>query len=174
LIRVDDPDIQARFGIDHYYEVEVFLPLDKNVRFVAPDDPEGKLFTDFPFVVCVPELPEGMQAGEDIHVSIAFSGFFIKVWAYRTEFMTGDQARTDRPRLQFSPLLIGPTFVTEDREFSTAPSLGLALAALFTGCLLVIWFILWRWSAGDRKFAKTTLFRKHELQGDELRSWDEL
>ena len=169
LVRVEDPDIQSRFGIDHYFEVDVFVPLDVNVRFDDPDDPDGKLFTDFPFVVCVPELPAGMPTGDDIHVPISFTGFFVKLWAYRTEFMTGSR-RTDRPKLQLSPLLIGPTVITENREFQSAPYLGLFLATLFTVGLLAIWFILWRTSVQDHRFAKTTLFRKHQLQDEQLRS----
>ena len=31
LIRVDDDDIRTRFGIDHYYEIEVFIPLERKV-----------------------------------------------------------------------------------------------------------------------------------------------
>ena len=175
LVHVEDQDIRTRFGIDHYYEVEVFVPLQKNVRFVDPDDAEGegKLFSDFPFVVCVPKLPAEMPTGDNIHVPVSFSGFFLKTWAYRTEYMTGDRARTERPRLQWSPLLIGPTIVTEYQSFTPNPYLGVVLAAAFTVALLLIWFLLWRSSVGDREFAKSTLFRKHELRAGDLRSLED-
>ena len=50
-----------------------------------------------------------MERGDDIRVQVDFSGFFMKLWAYRSQFMSGDQPRSAAPRLQQSPLLIGPT-----------------------------------------------------------------
>ena len=40
-------------------------------------------------MICVPELPTGMEQGDDIRVPITFSGFFLKLWAYESEFMVG-------------------------------------------------------------------------------------
>lgn len=161
LIHVEDADVQTRFGLDHYYEIEVFLALEKQVRFVDESDAEGKLFTEYPFVVCVPELPPGMEAGDDIRVPVSFSGFFLKLWAYRTEFMSGGQGRTAKPKLQLSPLLIGPgVSVTAGRE-SRESQLDLMIAVVFVGMLFAAWWWLWRASVQDRLQAKK-LFRKHD------------
>lgn len=164
MIRVEDKDIQERFGIDHYFEIEVFMELERKVRFVDPNDPqdaEGKVFNDYPFVICVAELPPGMKQGDDIRVPITFSGFFLKLWAYETEFMSGGRARTAKPRLQQSPLLVGPT-VTVGEQFSPEESqLSLIIACLFTGCLLAVWVLLWRASVQDGRKSKQ-LFRKHD------------
>ena len=68
-VRVEDPDVVARFGIKHYYELEMF----------TADSQQN------PITFCVRELPRGMstsegsQATEDIRVA----GFFFKTWAYR-------------------------------------------------------------------------------------------
>jgi hypothetical protein len=163
-IRVEDRDIQTRFGIDHYYEIEVFLPLERQVRFVDPDEPkdqEGKLFTDYPFVVCVPELPTGMEMGDDIRVPVTFSAFFLKLWAYETEFMSGGRARTAKPRLQQSPMFVGPTVIVGEQYQARKSVLSLYIACLFVGLMLICWVILWRSSIHDKNASKR-LFRKHE------------
>ena len=133
----------------------------RNVRFVEKGNSDGKLFTDYPFVICVPEIPPGMEIGDDMRVPLSFSGFFIKLWAYRTEFMSGKQPRTGRPQLQLSPLLIGPTVVLERVGVETDPYIGMTLACVFTACLLGIWFVLWRNSIHDDRQTKR-LFKKHE------------
>ena len=163
-IRVPDADIQERFGIDHYYEIEVFIPLERQVRFVdpqEPDDQEGKVFQDYPFVICVPTLPSGMEQGDDIRVPVTFSGFFLKLWAYESAFMTGGRARTAKPRLQQSPLFVGPTVLLGEQLSPQKSQLSLYIACLFVGLLSVIWFLLWRSSIQDRKASKR-LFEKHE------------
>ena len=158
-INVDDADIRERFGIDHYWEIEVFLPMEKPVRFVDEQNAEGKVFNDYPFVVCVPELPTNMETGDDIRVPISFSGFFFKLWAYRTQFMEEMQTANAKPAMQLSPLLIGPT-VVPDVAPPAESQVSLIIAGVFTGCLLLIWFLLWRASIQDRKRSKS-LFEKN-------------
>ena len=159
LIRVNDKDINKRFGLDHYWEIEVFVETAKPVRFLDDDTGEYRVFKDdYPFVLCVPEVPSYMETGEDIHVPVEFSGFFFKIWAYRTEFMSGLQTPGRKPK-QLSPLMIGPTVVTENRNAGES-QLSLIIAALFIGMLGVTWFLLWRASISDRKYA-TKLFKKN-------------
>lgn len=164
MIQVEDKDIRERFGIEHYFEIEVFMELDRKVRFVDPEDAkdaEAKVFNEYPFVICVAELPPGMEQGDDIRVPLTFSGFFLKLWAYETEFMSGGRARTAKPRLQQSPLLIGPT-VTVGEQFAPQESqLSLIIACLFTACLGAVWLLLWRASVQDSRKSKQ-LFRKHD------------
>ena len=158
-----DADIVERFGIDHYYEIEVFVPLDMQVRFVDPSvsDDEGKVFTDYPFAVCVPYLPEGMEQGEDIRVPVRFTGFFMKLLAYQTKFMTGDRERTAKPRMQQSPLFIGPSVIPVRPYVPVESQLSLFVATLFVVSLLVVWFLLWRASVKDQVLSKR-LFQKHD------------
>lgn len=166
-IQVSDADIRERFGINHYYEIEVFVPLERNVRFVdpnQPDDQEGKVFTDYPFVICVPELPEDMEEGDDIREPVTFSGFFLKQWAYRTTFMSGNQARTDKPRLQQSPLFVGPTVTLQGPGVPQDSQLSLIIASLFTASLACVWIVLWRASINDNRLTKR-LFKKHDPAG---------
>ena len=171
MIRVEDSDIRERFGIDHYYEVEVFIPMKRQVRFLDPNEPEdkeGKVFTDYPFVICVPELPPGMEQGDDIRVPATFSGFFLKLWAYETAFMSDGRARTAKPRLQQSPLFVGPTLTVGELYVPRKSQLSLYIASLFVGLLLFIWLLMWRSSVQDKQATKQ-LFRKHD---PELGSFD--
>lgn len=88
-IRVDDPDIRARFGIERYFEVE----------FVTPDS-RGN-----PLAICVRELPPGMPLGEEIYEPIRATGFFLKTWGFRTA--QSGEAAPGEIRRQLAPLLIG-------------------------------------------------------------------
>jgi hypothetical protein len=88
-IRVDDPDILARFGIDHYFEIELVTP-----------DSRGN-----PIAICVRELPPGMPLGEEIYEPLRVTGFFLKTWGFRTA--QSKQAAPGEIRKQLAPLLIG-------------------------------------------------------------------
>ena len=59
-------DVVRRFGIDHYYEIEVFT-----------DDSQN-----YPLVFCVRELPAGLEPGGNQHVPVRIGGFFFKDWLY--------------------------------------------------------------------------------------------
>lgn len=103
-IEVDDEDIQQRLGIDHYYELAIFVPIaNPIVSQRAGDESTRKQFTnDYPVLVCVPELPPGLSVGKDLHQSVAVTGPFFKLWAYRSPFMSQE----DFTRRQISPLFI--------------------------------------------------------------------
>ena len=65
-IEVTDADITERFGIDHYFEVEVFVPMERSVRFVnEAKQQEARVFQDYPFVFCVPEPPARHATGRE-------------------------------------------------------------------------------------------------------------
>jgi len=64
---VSDADIRSRFSIDHYYEIDLFVPLAtracgsamirpaKTIRFIA---------NKFPATLIVRDLPPGFPQGE--------------------------------------------------------------------------------------------------------------
>lgn len=106
-IEVEDEDIRQRLGISHYFEVSIFVPIESPIVSQRQgDEATRKEFSnDYPVLVCVPELPPGLKAGEDLHQEVAATGAFFKLWAYRTPFMS----REDFTRRQISPLLIAST-----------------------------------------------------------------
>lgn len=164
-IEVPDQDIRDRFGIDHYYEMEVFLPLPRQVRFQDANDPVGKLFTEYPFVVCIPDVPGNIEVGEDVRVPVRFTGFFMKIWAYRTQFMSGDQPRAAPQRLQLSPLLIGSQVQLRETPAVDSSAMTITIAWVLAIGLVLLWLVLWRAGRNDKQRAKL-LFRKHEPKSD--------
>lgn len=135
LRRVEDPDIVARFGIDHYYEVEIFTPDSQ----------------DNPLVFCVRDLPTGFPVGARITEPVRVAGFFFKRWGYRT---SPADPKSGKPRRQLAPLLIGrePIWIEPpqvDQRF--ANGVFLVLFVVLTG---VLWLIVSHLSRGDAKFHK--------------------
>lgn len=87
-IRVEDEDVNQRFGITHYYEV-----------FLFPDEtPET------PLVVLVPELPKDVKPGSDLgyYVELAVPAFFFNTWSYEK-----GETEEGKPIRRLAPLLIG-------------------------------------------------------------------
>jgi hypothetical protein len=89
-------DVARRFGIDHYYELEVFT-----------DDSQN-----YPLVFCVRSLPENFPREGVFDVPVRVAGFFFKDWLYRTRHAEDDNAvdggQGTAGRAQYAPLLIGP------------------------------------------------------------------
>jgi hypothetical protein len=133
--RVEDRDIVARFGIDHYFELEVFTPDSQNN----------------PLTFCVRELPREFPQGAKITEPVRVAGFFFKRWGYRT---SAADAKTGNFRRQLAPLLIGrePVWIEPpqvDQRF--ANGVFLVLFVVLTG---VLWLVVSRLSRGDVRFQK--------------------
>ena len=135
LRRVEDRDIVARFGIDHYYEMEVFT-----------QDSQGN-----PLAFCVRDLPKGFPRGDKITEPVRIAGFFFKRWGYRTAAMDGTPGAATR---HYAPLLIGrePIWIEPpkvDQRFANGVFL-----MLFVGLTVVLWLVVSRLSRSDAKFHK--------------------
>jgi hypothetical protein len=127
-VRVEDPDIVSRFDIHRYYEVEILTADSQNN----------------PIVCCVLELPEGFPLGDDIHVGVRVTGFFLKSWAYGLGPDAGDPGRR-----QLAPLIVAPTL-----SWIPEPAKGgqsLTLAVLLALSLAVAVAVLWYLRRGDRR-----------------------
>lgn len=135
LVRVDDPDVVARFGIDHYYELELSVNLERPVKL------DGKLFGTFPVVVCVRQLPAGMPTGEHIHEHVRVAAFFFKIWAYRTETAGADEVANRR---QIAPLLVGrePLWIESEAAEGGSTDAGAILVGLFVAGIAGLWFVV--------------------------------
>ncbi len=147
-VRVTDPDIRARFGIDHYYEVSVF-----------PDNAGGN-----PIFLCTPSLPEGMPMGEgpDYREAVRVAGFFMKKWKYRVPTPSAEEPDDANVWYAGAPLLIGPApiwYPWEKRESSNVA--GLIAGGLFVLAVVGIWIAVWRAGRGDRRFRETVRVGAH-------------
>ncbi|UUO08456.1 hypothetical protein M4951_09085 [Blastopirellula sp. J2-11] len=101
---VVDEETARRRGLEYYYEINLFVPLETPIISQAhADTSTRKEFRDsYPVVLCSRELPAGGSVSDDLHLQVTADGIFYKDWAYRTPFMSTD----DPNRRQISPLFI--------------------------------------------------------------------
>jgi hypothetical protein len=107
-VAVDDPEIRHRFGFDHFYQIEVFVSLDKLEVVLGREGPssEGPVFRNsYPVTCCTLALPQGLPAEDDVHVPVQVAGVFLKLWAYQSEFVSA----VNKGERQPGPLLIAAT-----------------------------------------------------------------
>ena len=153
-VRVDEEDIHERFGIDHYYEMTVFIDLP----FKHKDS--ERVFRSFPIYFCVASLPDGFPQGQQIHENVRVAGVFFKVWPYSSEFSQARGAKLP----DFTPLIVGrePVWLRPKREKN---SLTMMIASgLFVLALASVWLVMRRTSRGDVKFRIKTIDRQFEAQ----------
>lgn len=143
-IRVDDPEIIAVFGIDHYYEVEM-VTLDS----------QGN-----PITFCVRELPKDMPTGEDIAIDVTLAGFYFKHWTYRRTPNTPQEVSGEvKVQNQVAPLLIGLRPMLIPRE-PRSNFVGLVTCVLFIVGMAGMWIGVWWVVRRDKHFHTRTIARK--------------
>ncbi|REK15927.1 MAG: hypothetical protein DWQ37_08940 [Planctomycetota bacterium] len=134
-VRVDDEDIQRRFGIDHYYEVEI----------VTPDSQNN------PIVCCVAELPPGMPTGESIHENVRVTGFFLKSWAFNTRTsLDSEESPGEAKRKQLAPLLVAKTIQWLPSR-AIVPPQSVKLAVGLLAAILALGVAMWLVRRSDRQ-----------------------
>jgi hypothetical protein len=146
-VPVEDKDIQRRFGIDHYYEVDLFVPLgDTSLRFGK--DPKGEknpvYSRTFPLTLIVRKLPPGLPEGEKATEVVRADAVFFKVWTYRAKYT--DQFGQLQPALML--MAPEPTVVPHEPHANAVVS-GLIVAAFAValGTVLIVW---WWFGWSDR------------------------
>jgi hypothetical protein len=151
-IDVEDADIVARYGIDHYYEISLFT-----------DDSQSN-----PIVFCVRELPPGMPTGDgpEYGEQVRVGGFFFKLWSYHiasSAQLPEIQRGRGAPR-QPAPLLIGRRPVWYPQEPTATSYLTEAIAAgLFVLAMVGVWLALWRQGRSDKQFHDQTIAKAHAI-----------
>ncbi len=149
-IEVRDPDIVARFGVDHYYQIALY----------TPDSQRNPLW------VCVRELPPGMPLGADgeygEHVRVA--AFFFKTWAYRRGRTPEEISAGETGQWQLAPLLIGSHAVWYPPAIPRPnPYIGAIAGGLFVLTLIGVWIATWQYSRGDRQFHQRTIAKEYAV-----------
>ena len=151
-IVIDDPTDRKRAGLDHYYELELFVEPRALVRVRGTKDNDSRVFATYPIVYCCTALPPDCPQGEDVHVPLEVSGVYFKSWQYATPFMQGLQLERGEAR-QTSPLLIGPS----PRQLAPPAkigNLGLPLAVIFAIALVAVTLYIVRSGAQDRAVSR--------------------
>jgi len=145
-ILVTDTDIQQRYQIDHYYQIEVYT-----------DDSAG-----YPLTFVVRELPEGMPTSDGAArygEAVRIAGFFLKNWAFQVPALDDrGQLRSDNPtQTQIAPLLIGRDVLwlpapQPERRLWLEVALGTVFFVVVLGLLAGMW-----WSSRSRPMRGTQL-----------------
>jgi hypothetical protein len=146
-IAVNDADIRSRFGIKHYYEIDLFLPLNNaSIRFGkdATGEKNPVFRNSFPATLVVRDLPPELAEGENVHELIRADGVFFKIWAYRSSYAT-----------RFGQLQPAPMFIAAKPQVvrieTTASWLTGGLVTLaFALALGVAGIIAWWYGRSDR------------------------
>lgn len=155
-VAVGDADVRARFGVDHYFEIDLFLPLQgPSLRLSKPGQPtEGPRFeNEFPATLLVAELPPDLAASDNVHLSITADAVFFKVWAYRSSYTA------QFGQLQPSPLFIAhqPRLVAikPPSNWLAGTLVVVALAIALVAVPLMLWSQRHSRLQHRRKFAPT-------------------
>jgi hypothetical protein len=155
-VEVTDADIQARYGLDHYYILYVFVPLENQTIRWARDrnDPNPRVFeNNFPVTVCVPQLPSGLKPDPNVHEHVRIPGAFYRIWTYKPQ---GPADTLPQP----SPLVIGPTASIVVTQQKVSPATNIALGLVFVALIGITWFVVWRFTRNDNAFRKEVLQKK--------------
>lgn len=150
-IMIDDPDIHQRLGIDHYYQIDLQIPLgDQEVRLVSrPGETDGPVFQNFYPAHCnVLQLPEGLEEGPDVDQQVLVAGFYFKLWAYRTEFVQ----KFGQEKRQLGPLFLAVTPQVIQQQTESNPLWGWIGGGLFLALLAVMAGATWIYRRSDQRF----------------------
>ena len=155
-ILVNDSDIRQRFGIEHYFEIEVFVSLPQHLKLVDDETGQSETYVDYPFVFCVRSLPVGLQEGSAINYPVEISGFFMKLWAFRNERLKRLENGNgeDSSARQTAPLFIGlpPSVITRQDAPGRNETAGLWVGISFVALLLFVFASLCWYSQQDKRF----------------------
>jgi hypothetical protein len=142
-ILVNDADIQQRFHIDHYFQIDMFILLGDQVIRVdsAGSKKEGPQYSDiYPVTVCVSRLPPGLPESLNLRQEVRMPAFFFKLWSYKSEYV----AAIDKNSSQRSPMFIAlePVLVPREQASNPAAYLAIGVIVITAGTL---WFAyLWQ------------------------------
>lgn len=177
---VEEEDIQRRYGIRSYYQLDVLVSLD-DVEVRLESDNEGKAGptyrTHFPFTCCALTIPAEWKpyVGEErAGPSTVLRGVFYKLWSYSNRYVTS----FDAARRQLSPMVIVRTPKPTTTVSRTNRAARIAIGISFIMVLALIWFVVWRLNRADRRYAGSALQERFstgppnlaELEAEERKS----
>ena len=162
-LKVDDPDIQTRYGIDHYYQLHIFVPFDEVRIATGESGKEAPVIRNrFPVTCCATELPPGLEPGQDINVNVRFTGFNYKLWAYQSGLVSADNPKHRQP----SPMFIGVAPEVYEPEPTSYPLLGVFIGVGFFAILGGAWLAVWYSNRKDQEFQQKTIRRQFDEDAD--------
>lgn len=148
-----------RLGIDHYYEIDAFIPLKRPVKLSYGKGEPIVYKKNFPVTINVLRLPEGLSESESLNQRIRIPCVYFKLWAYKSQYVSQHNAN----QYQLSPLLLGiePEIVETDTAIN--PYVAAAALGLFAVVLGGLWLALWRTSRKDDQFERSQVERQFQV-----------
>lgn len=169
-VEVPDYDVQQRFGLDHYYQIDMFMPLgDRSIQLKRSRDDEQPLVFEhsFPVQVCTASVPEELKTlvnqplvGVSEIPRIRVRGYFFKIWSYRSSYASSQ----DVERMQLGPLLIVAQPEMLPPHESSIGMLGLVAVGGFLLLLGGLWWSLWKNMQEDRSVSRARTARRKNIQ----------
>ncbi|MEE2842960.1 MAG: hypothetical protein VX761_00460, partial [Planctomycetota bacterium] len=182
-IAIVNSKMQQRFGSDHYWQLDLSIPIGKHrIRVKTNDaDQDGIIFQNrFPLQVCVNHLPpelqkamnemrQGMDERKLLREKVTIQGVFFKLWSYQTALTMRDGPE----REQLSPLIIASAIRIHAKPQIDQSDRGIYVAIAFIVAMLGITVFLIRAGREDRQVKKRTAQTRHRLEDlDELTDID--
>lgn len=167
-ILVDEEDIRQRFGIQHYYQVDVFLPLGELEVRLGQQSGQEKVpvfANNFPVTVCLLRLPAGLPVQDNMHEHVRLTGFFFKTWAYRSEYIASFDSRQRQP----APAFMGTTGIVIPITTGRQPYLSWLVGSLFCVVFLGLAWGIWFLRRSDRQFSAALRKRSELPAGQSLK-----
>jgi len=179
-IAVEDPALAQRLGFDHYYYLELFVPLKIPTIVQIPiqpkeDDEQGAAakgpqefdkihFDSMPLVFYFHELPPGETLQSLKNKQVEVHGFFLKAWRYQSNVELTNKKNASL----FGPLLMGnqPQVITPP-PVAGANIPGLLILAVVAGSVLIGAIYLWL-NQSDRNKRPLALPEKIDLNREEI------
>jgi hypothetical protein len=158
-IAVAEEDLQRRFGLDHYYHLDVLVSLgDQVIRLGEPREGEEvpTFRNTFPVVVCALSLPEGLNEGGDVREEVRVPAVFFKLWAFRSDYVSA----IDEEQLQPSPMFMAQSPQRVDPPPPAGGFLAWIACGAFFAAVVFIWYGVTKWRRGDERFRRAVLRRQ--------------
>jgi hypothetical protein len=149
-VLIDDDDVRERLGLDDYYQLDLFVPLDNQIiRFGEQGSAEDvpTFVNNYPVTACVLRLPPGLAEGSDLRARVQVPAVFFKLWVYRSRYI----ASFDERQRQLSPMFLGIEPILVEHERASDAAFSLAVGCLFLIVLGGIWLYLIRHSRSDAR-----------------------
>ncbi len=132
-IDVDPTKYGNRFEMDRYYQLDVFVKLDKGFDLKNSKGEKIRYENDFPISICVASLPPELQDQKQPSVDVELTAFYFKMWQHHSS-----KSRKAGDMQQVAPLMVGlePKIVEFDPQSELDWIFGTLFGVLFVAILL--------------------------------------